>query len=213
MDEKYLPAEEKVDSPIDPLKNEVKEVQGKQTSHKKSWLQEIKDFALIFLVTLAVFFTINTFFFENDIVNGNSMYPTLQNNERIIVNKISPQLGRDYRYGDIVTIDGNKLLNHVGDRYLVKRIIGLPGDHVQIKEDHVYINGTLLEETYISSDVITEQAGFFDDVTLSEEQYYVLGDNREHSGDSRYFGPVPRRALLGYVYFRFYPFSRIGQPR
>lgn len=173
-------------------------------------LYEIFEFAKIFCLALAIWFIVNAYFFEVNLVVGNSMRPNLQNRDRIIVNKISP-VWRNYQRGDIITIDGSKLKYSNFDRLLVKRIIALPNDKVEIKEGKVFVNDELVKEAYLPLDVTTEKAnGEFYQLKLAEDEYYVLGDNRGHSADSRIFGPVPKKAIKGYLIFRFYPFNAIG---
>ena len=93
----------------------------------------------------------------------------------------------------------------------IKRVIGLPGEHVQIKDGKVYINGEELEEKYLSDEVVTEaEGGQFIDIIVPEDTVFTMGDNRSHSSDSRRFGCIPYEKIEGKVVFRFWPFSSFG---
>ncbi|HHU08379.1 MAG TPA: signal peptidase I, partial [Clostridiaceae bacterium] len=93
------------------------------------------------------------------------------------------------------------------------RVIGLPGERIEIKDGHVYINGLLLSEEYLAPGVTTSVfTAIFQDVLLGADEYYVLGDNRPYSQDSRFFGPVNKKDITGEILIRFYPFSRFGIP-
>lgn len=93
----------------------------------------------------------------------------------------------------------------------IKRVIGLPGDHIEIKNKGVYRNGTRLEESYLDPGTVTDSVdGYFTDIVVPDGYIYVLGDNREVSGDSRRFGCIPIDKIEGKAVFRFWPFNKIG---
>lgn len=177
-------------------------------SFKKRVLLEIFEFFKIFFIVLSIWWICNLYFFEVNMVLGRSMYPTLHEQDRIIVNKIGLHF-RNLERGDIITLDGANIDNQYLDKFLIKRIVGIPGDHIQIKEGQVYLNGQLLKEDYLEGLAFTME-GYYNDVILGENEYYVLGDNRSHSADSRVFGIVNRKAIKGYLIFRFFPFERLG---
>lgn len=95
----------------------------------------------------------------------------------------------------------------------IKRVIGVAGDHIEIKDNKVYLNGEELEETYLDEDVVTNMGvyGVFSDVVVPEGYVFAMGDNREHSTDSRCFGCVPVSKIEGKVWIRFWPFSKFGK--
>jgi len=94
----------------------------------------------------------------------------------------------------------------------IKRVIGLPGEHVEIKENKVYINGKELKEDYLQDDVVTkDEGGQFIDIIVPEKSVFVMGDNRSHSADSRRFGCIPYNKIEGKVVFRFWPFNVWGK--
>ena len=93
----------------------------------------------------------------------------------------------------------------------IKRVIGLPGEHVQIKDGKVYINGEELKEDYLSEDIVTTSLdGAFTDIIVPEGTVFVMGDNRENSGDSRRFGCIPVQKIESKVWLRFWPLNRFG---
>ena len=99
-----------------------------------------------------------------------------------------------------------------GETSFIKRVIGLPGDHVEIKNKSVYLNGQALEEKYLDAGTVTDSAeGFFLDVVVPDGYVYVLGDNREVSGDSRRFGCIPIDKIEGKAVFRFWPLNKLGK--
>ena len=99
-----------------------------------------------------------------------------------------------------------------GETSFIKRVIGLPGDHVEIKNKSVYLNGQALQEKYLDAGTVTDSAeGFFLDVVVPDGYVYVLGDNREVSGDSRRFGCIPIDKIEGKAVFRFWPLNKLGK--
>ncbi len=174
-------------------------------------MAEILDWMKYIVGALAVGLLIVTFVLQNNQVFGASMQPTLHEGDQLLVQKVSARLGR-FDYGDIVTIDGTKMLGGE-EPDLVKRVIGLPGDTIDVRDGLVYRNGIPLEELYLDSETKTPPLGRgFDRVTLGEEELFVMGDNRGNSKDSRVFGPVPFDDIIGTCVIRFYPFDRVGVP-
>lgn len=155
------------------------------------------------LILILVFLIIcNTFFFSIFVVSGESMDPTFKDGNWIFWNKNIYNKNNPERT-DIV------VLNYPGDpanKTYVKRIIGQPGDKIEIKNEHVYINDVQSNEDYISFNVGTDPDGVW---KLSQNQYFVMGDNRPNSNDSRYFGPVEKRFILGKAIARVFPAFRL----
>lgn len=149
-------------------------------------------FTFVFLTT--VFLLVNLVVAGVYIISGNSMQPTMDSGNVVFVNKLTDT----YRRFDIVIIK-------TPDSMIVKRVIGLPGDTVQIKDGYVYINGDQLD------DVVSEKTEFagtaFQPLTLGEGEYFVLGDNREESKDSRYkdIGVIKQEQIVGRVVFSAIP--------
>ena len=154
----------------------------------------IKDL-IPYVVILVVVVLIRTFIVTPVRVNGTSMVPTLDGGEIMILNK----LGHIDRY-DIVVLDIEE-----EQEELIKRIIGLPGETVEIKNNEVYINDELLGEEYGYG--VTYN---IDKITLKDDEYFVLGDNRIVSKDSRVFGAVKKENIKGTTKFVVYPFKKFG---
>ena len=148
-----------------------------------------------------VLFLVYGLIFNFSVVRGSSMAPGIHDGDRILVDHFSYAL-RDVHRGDII------VLQYPLDPSLdyLKRVIGLPGDEVEIEGGHVSVNGTRLEEPYVA-----EQDARTDVHTrVAEDHYFVLGDNRPHSSDSREFGQVPKENLVGKVDLRVWPPARAG---
>lgn len=158
-------------------------------------------------VVMAVGFAavILTFVGERTRVSGFSMEPYLHDGDQVVLDKLTYRFRSPKRY-EIVVFPGPG----DGTRFFVKRIIGLPGETVEIVRGHVYVNGKKV--TDYSKDHRTGRGDLTGPVHLKEDEYFVLGDNRNNSEDSRYYevGPVTRRELKGRIIFRLYPWKNAG---
>lgn len=167
-----------------------------------STLREIREWVVSIIIAAVIAFTIKGFLFDIIQVSGTSMVPTLHNDDRVAIEKIS--LYRNtLKRGEIVILDPGKK----GRGIYIKRIIGLPGEKIEIKEGSVFINGNKLEEQYLKPGTVTE--GDISTV-IPEDSVFVLGDNREVSEDSRYIGPIPIDHLKGHALFRVFPFNQMN---
>jgi signal peptidase I len=148
-----------------------------------------------------------TFVAQITVVNGSSMENTLHDGDRLIIEKISPRIGNIKR-GDIVTIDDPEKLNEF-TRPIIKRVIGVEGDHVQISEGKVFVNGEELIEGYINGETTLEVDERYSDVEVEDGCIYVLGDNRlpYMSQDSRTLGTESLKYVTGKALLRFFPFN------
>lgn len=179
--------------------------------------EEIKKEGLEWLKALGIgviiFAIIRTFFFSNYEVEGKSMMPTLQDGNKLVVNKIGYQIGDLHRF-DVIVFHKNK------EEDFVKRIIGLPGDTIEYRDDHLYINGNLVEEPFLDK-YRKKYAGsrLTGDFTLNEPptnaekvpdgKIFVMGDNRRGSWDSRHFGFVDINQVVGKVNLRYWPLDDV----
>lgn len=169
------------------------------------------SWARFIIIWLLIGIFISQFVLQRNTVFGDSMLPTLYNRDELLVEKVSRYFGGISR-GDIITCR-SQLLGNSGETYIVKRVIGLPGELVEIKDGLVHIDGNVLEEGYLPAGLKTDAVrDEFRSVTLAADEYYIMGDNRPQSQDSRYFGPVKKKDISGEVLIRFYPFNRLGRP-
>ncbi len=139
------------------------------------------------------------------IADGPSMEDTLHNGDNLLVDKISPRIGNLKRFDIIVFYPYGKDI----DEYYVKRIIGMPGETIQILGSDIYINGEILEEDY-GKDPITQAGIAAEPITLADDEYFVMGDNREVSQDSRAIGPVLAENINGKEMIRIWPLNKFG---
>jgi signal peptidase I, bacterial type len=169
-------------------------------------LKLVRDVILV----LTIFLLIGVFVAQPVVVEGTSMLPVLQDGERLLVNKLvyykfeSVSWGHIER-GDVVVFWYPK----EPDKSYVKRVIGLPGETVEVRNGIVYINGERLYESYLSSDH-NQNLGSFPAKKVDEHYYFVMGDNRDNSSDSRYWGLVPEKYIYGKAFFRYWQPSNIG---
>lgn len=168
---------------------------------------------LVWLISIIIIVKLaQTFIIQPFIVDGGSMIPTFHNKEFLLVDKISYRLG-DPNRGDVAIFKLYEGANdQYGGKYLIKRIIGLPGERVSIKDGVTTIynkenpEGFVLNESYVTYKDIYKNV----DITLDEGHYFMMGDNRTQSYDSRDWGPLDEENLKGQVLFRLYPVSEIG---
>ena len=165
------------------------------------------EWVIIVFVALGVSFLMRTFVIQTFFIPSGSMEPTLQIGDRIIVSKLSVDLGTIHR-GDIVVFKAPPA-EHCGDPVtdLVKRVIGLPGDHLTSKGNTIYVNGAPLVETWTHVEPLGQAIG---QVTVPANSYFMMGDNHPNSCDSRMWGSVPRSDLIGKVFLRIWPLGRLG---
>lgn len=168
---------------------------------KKGLIEVLFYIVLVFGVS----FLLTTYVGQRTRVNGESMYPTLHDDDNLIVDKVSYRFSDPRRYDIIVFPYRYK------DMYFIKRIIGLPGETVQILDGYVYIDGKKLDEHFC--DEKNQNAALASDpITLGDDEYFVLGDNRNASEDSRFpdVGNVRRKEIIGRAWVRIWPFERAG---
>ena len=172
-----------------------------------------------FLLTLAICFVlvflITQFVLQHNTVIGASMMPTLEDKDEVFVEKLSRHFPSGLKRGDIVTADAYRDDGSPGDEIIIiKRVVGLPGEKVTIREGQVFIDDRQLIEPYLPEEVLTsEHAMAYSNVLLGEDEYYLLGDNRMSSRDSRDIGPVKRSEIEGKLLLRFYPLEKFGKPK
>ena len=173
----------------------------------KKVLREILSTSLYLLVVLCLVYRVIHFVGQRTQVSGSSMEPQLRHEDNLIVDKITYRFREPERF-DIIVFP----FEYEDNTFYIKRIIGLPGETVQIDRDgNIFINGEILEEGY-GKEVIQEPGRAYEPITLGEDEYFVLGDNRNNSSDSRDMsvGNVRRDKIIGRAWLRIWPFDRFG---
>lgn len=175
----------------------------------KAIIKELLSTVLYLVGVACIVFLIITYVGQRTIVDGDSMEPTLSNQDNLIVDKITYRFQDPERF-DIIVFP----FRYAQNVYYIKRIIGLPGETVYIDEDgQIYINGEVLTETYGREVIRPEFIGrAAEEILLGEDEYFVLGDNRNNSADSRYpeVGNIDRDDIIGRAWVRIWPFDEIG---
>ena len=170
-------------------------------------LKEFLNTSIYIFIVLVLTYCVVNFVGQRTAVMGSSMEPTLSDGDNLIVDKITYRM-REPRRFEIIVFP----YRYASDTYYIKRIIGLPGETVRIDgEGRIYINGEVLEENY-GKEVIKE-AGLADSkIVLADDEYFVLGDNRNDSADSRFVnvGNIKRENIIGRAWIRIYPFQKFG---
>lgn len=154
-------------------------------------IKEIIPYIVIVLVVVLI----RTFIITPVRVDGDSMKNTLKNGDILLLYK----LGSINRL-DIIVLDEEK-----DNEKIIKRVIGLPGETVAIKKGKIYINDKVIDDEYAYG-----ETSDYDKVSLEDDEYFILGDNRLISKDSRYFGPIKENEIKGKIVFRLFPFTKIG---
>jgi signal peptidase I len=176
---------------------------------KAAWLSAL-EWAILVVAALTVALLIKTFLFQAFYIPSESMVPTLQKNDRVLVNKMSYRL-HDVHRGDVVVFKAPPGVDpNVKD--LVKRVIGLPGEKIEARDDgYVYVNGKRLTEDYLPEGVRTEPG--FAPIRIPKDAYWVMGDNRGNSKDSRLFPQhfIHKNDIVGRVFVRIWPLNRLDR--
>lgn len=193
---------------------------------KKKILEEVTEYAKIILIVLVVTTLLNTLVFNFSTVQQRSMERTLIENDVLIIDKFS-YLINGPKFGDIIVFVeeqpvaknfltkvvtlfqdmGAKITFKKGRERLVKRVIGVPGDEIVIKEGYLYVNGEVILEPYVASETYAKVITY--PYIVPENEYFVMGDNRDVSRDSREFGSIPMDHIEGKAFFRVLPFSKL----
>lgn len=161
------------------------------------------DWAVVIVVALVVAYVVRTFLLAHFVVDGTSMATTLDTGDRVFVNKLSYVLHEPNR-GDVVVLHQ---ISGASERDLIKRVIALPGEEIEIRSCNVYIDGRLLEEPYLDAAATTAGNCGGDTATIAvpDGHVFVMGDNRSGSQDSRVLGPIPSDELVGRAFVVFWP--------
>lgn len=175
------------------------------SQEQKDQKSGLLDLVQTFAIALAICLVIYLFLIQPHRIDGSSMEPTFQHGNLILSDKISYRFN-DPKRGDVIVFHAPE----TPEKDFIKRIIGLPGEHVVVKNNLVYINGIQLDETYLPLN--TETQGFNTiredkEYIVPEKNYVVMGDNRKNSHDSRAFGAINRDTIVGRVWVRYWPLN------
>ena len=174
---------------------------------RPSALRSAIEWVAVVVGAVVVALVVRTFLLQAFSIPSGSMESTLEVSDRLLVNKLSYQFG-DVERGDIVVFRKPESLASPYDD-LIKRVIGLPGDVVEGRDNQVFINGEPLIERYLDDGVVISD---FNAVEVPAEHVFVMGDNRSNSSDSRVFGPINIDRIEGEAFLRYWPLSRVGTP-
>lgn len=170
-------------------------------TRRRSWI----EWVIVIVAAIAIAVLLRTFVVQTFYIPSESMVPTLQKHDRVVVNKLSYRM-HGIHHGDIVVFTTPPGVDR-SYKDLVKRVIGLPGDVVEGRDGHVVLNGKVLEEKYLPNGTYTSDFG---PVTVPANSVWVMGDNRTNSEDSRVFHAIPQNTIVGRVFVRIWPPNRLG---
>lgn len=187
------------------IKENDEEISIKKKNKKeneKIW-KVFVDYIKVIIIALIISFAIKTFVVTTTVVDGRSMNPTVNDKDRLVVNKIF-FMKKNITRGDIIDFYVPE-----AKKYYLKRVIGVEGDIVEIKDNRLYLNGKMQNEPYVSTNV-TSSHNQTTRWQVPKGYIFVLGDNRSNSRDGRDLGVVSRENIVGKIIFRFYPFNNFG---
>ncbi len=183
------------------------------TESKKRLHHHLIEWGVLLVLALVVTFGLRTFAFQTFYIPSDSMNPTLQQGDRIIVDKLSVRFGTINR-GDILVFDSPPTEDCTGghDPVLIKRVIGIPGDRLYSVGDTIYVNNKPLKEAWPHEEPLGPPAIAAKNhpVVVTANHYYMMGDNHPDSCDSRYWGTITRSEVIGKAFVRVWPLSRLG---
>lgn len=167
-------------------------------------------------ISLSIFLVVYLFLMQPHQVNGQSMVPNFESGEHVMTDKITYKL-RDPIRGEVLVFHAPPAANCVEGTGcdFIKRVIGVPGDTIEVKENSIWVNGEALPEPYIPDDfdIMAGRATKDESVYLGPDEYFVCGDNRPYSSDSRAWGAITKTDIVGRVFFRYWPPAAVGAVR
>ena len=177
-----------------------------ETEEKPNVMRELLGMLVYVGIVLAITFLIITFVGQRTHVSGESMENTLDDGDQLIVDKLTYRFHDPERF-DLIVFP----FRYKDNTYYIKRIIGLPGETVQIADGEIYINGEVLEESY-GREVMQDAGLAAEPITLGDDEYFVLGDNRNYSSDSRdpSVALIHRKEIIGRAWLRIWPLDSFG---
>lgn len=185
----------------------IKRTPGKKGAAYKVVNEVVESLLFAWVV---VFLILKPFFMQAFFIPSESMLPTLQVHDRLLVSKL-PFWWRGPQRGEILVFKAPQNADADGiQKDFIKRCIGLPGETLEVRNHQVFINGTRLEEQYTQETVMKDGDADFGPIVIPPGHYMMMGDNRNNSMDSRYWGPLDRSRIVGKAWIRFWPLDKIG---
>ncbi len=181
---------------------------SKPQNYEKSFWEKTKENLVILAIALGLSLLIRTLIAEPRFIPSDSMFPTLEIGDRLVIEKVSYYF-RPPQFGDIIVFNPPSQLQEIGyaaDQAFIKRVIGQPGQVVAVKNGQVYVDHQPLFERYIAEEPNYQLLP----VKVPENSYFVMGDNRNDSNDSHIWGFLPKENIIGRAVFRFWPIERFG---
>ena len=169
--------------------------------------RNVVEWVAIVIGALAVALIVKTFLIQAFFIPSLSMFSTLDKGDRVLVNKLSYHV-HDIHRGDVVVFERPEALPDDGIKDLIKRVIGLPGDTIESRNGHVFVNGKQLKESYLDDGVLTDSP-VLERQTVPEHHIFVMGDNRSNSQDSRFFGPIDEDLVVGRAFIKVWPLTEL----
>ena len=193
----YLPGRDEGDEPPTP---------PPPSKSRRSATRTVIEWIAVVGGALLVALVIRAFFLAAFYIPSESMVPTLEKGDRVLVNKLSYKL-HDVHRGDVVVFERPPNEPDNGIKDLIKRVVALPGETIEVRECTVLINGAPLDESYVKQ---WSRTCTFAPKTVGENQVFMMGDNRDDSQDSRFFGPISQDLIVGRAFVIVWPFTHLG---
>ncbi len=172
------------------------------------------DFIETIVIALSMFLVVYLFFMQPHQVNGQSMVPNFQSGEYLLTDKVTYHM-RNPERGEVIVFHAPPSAHCAKGTGcdFIKRVIGVPGEDIEVKNNGIYINGVRLQESYIPDSYKTLAGDFTKNrvIHLGPDEYFVDGDNRPYSSDSRAWGPIKKEDIVGRVFYRYWPAKSIGK--
>jgi signal peptidase I len=176
-----------------------------ERTHQRTGISLAVEFVVIFVVAYILAYGLQNYIFGNFQIQQHSMEPTLYENDRVLINRVVYYYSQPQRRDIVILLDPTGSRND-----FVKRVVALPGEVIEIRDGQTYVNNKRVDEFYLSTDLSNENVG---PLRVPDDSYFVMGDNRTVSSDSRRFGPVKRDNILGKVMVVWWPVNHSQIPR
>jgi signal peptidase I len=195
---------------LDSATSRSSSVAGARRQQKLGRVRSLREWATVIVGAVGIALVVRAFLLASFFIPSPSMTPTLQNGDRVLVNKMAYRV-HDVHRGDVVVFERPPELKDAPEvKDLIKRVIGLPGETVEFRDGRILIDGRLLDEPYLPAGTQTLAKDKGDKITVAAGDVLVLGDNRENSKDGRFFGPFSQKLIVGRAFVLYFPMKDIG---